>query len=62
MPPWLRAISGLNPLSYEVDGLRALMLRGGQSQSGLGLDYLVLGAVTLVLIVVATRMYPRLTQ
>ena len=27
MPPWLRAISLANPLTYEVDGLRALMLR-----------------------------------
>jgi ABC-2 type transport system permease protein len=62
MPPWLRAISRGNPLSYEVDGLRALMLVAGRSQTGLALDFLVLVAVTAVLIVIATRMYPRLTQ
>lgn len=62
MPMWLRAVSGVNPLSYEVDGLRALMLRGGQSQFGLPLDYLVLGGAIAALVVLATRMYPRLTQ
>jgi ABC-2 type transport system permease protein len=62
MPGWLRAISRANPLSYEVDGLRALMLRGGQSQFGLRLDFLVIGLTIAGLVVIATRMYPRLTQ
>ena len=62
MPPWLRVIARINPLSYEVDGLRDLMLAGGRSQLGLGLDYGVLAAVIVVLVVIATRMYPRLTQ
>ena len=62
MPPWLRAVSRVNPLSYEVDGLRALMLRGGHSQFGLPLDFAVLAAAFAVLVVLATRMYPRLTQ
>ena len=62
MPPWLRLISRINPLSYEVDGLRSLMLAGGHSQFGLVLDYAVLAAAVAVLIVIATRMYPRLTQ
>ncbi len=62
MPPWLRVISRINPLSYEVDGLRSLMLKAGGSQFGLGVDYAVLFAVALVFVVVATWMYPRLTQ
>ena len=62
MPPWLRAISRGNPLSYVVDGLRGLMLTGGQSQFGLGVDYAVLLGVVAALVVVATRMYPRLTE
>jgi ABC-2 type transport system permease protein len=62
MPAWLRAVSRLNPLTYEVDALRALMLKGGTAQFGLGLDYGVLIAVAAALIVIATRMYPRLTQ
>jgi ABC-2 type transport system permease protein len=62
MPPWLRVISRANPLSYEVDALRALMLSGGHAQFGLGLDYGALAAGTVALIAIATRMYPRLTQ
>lgn len=62
MPPWLQAIARLNPLSYEVDGLRALMLVRGVSQFGLGLDYAVLTAVTVALVAIATRLYPRLTE
>ena len=62
MPAWLRVISRINPLSYEVDGLRSLMLAGRVSQFGLALDYGMLTAVTAAFIVLATRMYPRLTQ
>jgi ABC-2 type transport system permease protein len=62
MPPWLRAISKVNPLSYEVDGLRALMLTAGHSQFGLGLDFGVLAGVIVVLVTIATRMYSRLTE
>ncbi|MFI4933585.1 MAG: ABC transporter permease [Caulobacterales bacterium] len=62
MPSWLQAISRANPLSYEVDALRGLMLKGGHPQFGLGVDYGVLAAIIAILIVIATRMYPRLTQ
>jgi ABC-2 type transport system permease protein len=62
MPTWLKAIARGNPLSYEVDALRALMLQGGVSHFGLGVDVIVLVATSLVLTVVATRMYPRLTM
>jgi ABC-2 type transport system permease protein len=62
MPPWLRVISRINPLSYEVDGLRGLMLANANAQFGLALDYGVLAAAVAVLIAIATRMYPRLTE
>lgn len=62
MPAWLRLISRGNPLSYEVDGLRTLMLARGASQFGLAADYGVLALGAAVLVIVATRMYPRLTQ
>jgi ABC-2 type transport system permease protein len=62
MPGWLRAIARTNPLTYEVDGLRAMMLRGASSAFGLRLDFSVLVASFLLLVVVATRMYPRMTQ
>jgi len=62
MPPWLKAIARANPLSYEVDALRALMLVGGSSRFGIGFDCLVLVVVSLVMTVVATKLYPRLTM
>jgi ABC-2 type transport system permease protein len=62
MPAWLKAIARANPLSYEVDALRALMLDGGVSHFGLGVDVIVLVATSLLMTVIATRVYPRLTM
>ena len=62
MPPWLRAIARVNPLSYEVDALRGLMLSGGTSQFGLALDLGALALALALFVVIATRIYPRLTQ
>src|SRR5450759_2129219 len=60
MPAWLRAVSHANPLTYEVDALRALMLTNGTSEYGLLLDFGVLISATTVLIAVAARMYGRM--
>jgi ABC-2 type transport system permease protein len=60
MPPWLRVVARFNPLTYEVDGLRSLMLRGGASVFGLPSDFLVLAAIFAVLVAIAARMYPRM--
>ena len=60
MPPWLRAVSHVNPLTYEVDALRALMLANGTSDYGLPLDFGVLLAATAVLTAIAARMYGRM--
>jgi ABC-2 type transport system permease protein len=58
MPLWLQIIARLNPLSYQVDLLRALML--GQANAGdVAVDFLILIAVTAVLIVIGARVYPR---
>lgn len=62
MPPWLQRISSLNPLTYEVDGLRAVMLRGGQSAFGLVHDLAALLIAAGIVIVIAARMYPRMTE
>jgi len=58
MPSWLHALAVVNPLSYQVDLLRALMVNGGQSVFGIGWDF---GAQILIfagLIAIATRLYP----
>jgi ABC-2 type transport system permease protein len=62
MPGWLKSISLANPLTYQVDALRALMLTGGVSKFGLGVDCLVLVVITSVLVVIAARIYPRMTM
>jgi ABC-2 type transport system permease protein len=61
MPNWLKAISSANPLTYEVDGLRDLMLQGGQTSYGLAVDCAVLLLGTAALVGVAARLYPRMT-
>ena len=58
MPAWLQMISRVNPLTYEVDALRALMLADGASVYGVGLDFLVLILATTLLIYIASRAYP----
>ena len=60
MPGWLRQIAHLNPLTYEVDGLRALMLAGGASSFGLGPDFAVLMAVLVLLVIIGGWIYPRI--
>lgn len=62
MPRWLQVISRGNPLTYEVDALRGLMLVGGASDNGLGVDLLVLLLVTTVLVGLAARLYPNVAR
>jgi ABC-2 type transport system permease protein len=62
MPPWLKIVARVNPLSYEVDALRALMITGGTGAFGLLLDFGVLTATTLILIAIGTRIYPELVR
>ena len=57
MPGWLQALSRVNPLTYEVQGLRELLLGIGSGE--LWLDVLVLVAFFVVLAAAATRLYPR---
>ena len=59
MPAWLQVIARCNPLSYEVDALRDLMLVNGISAFGLGTDFAVLILATTVLVIVGARLYPR---
>ncbi len=60
MPAWLRAVARINPLTYEVDAVRALMLRGGTSSFGVGTDFAVLAVVFAVLVAIAARLYGRM--
>jgi ABC-2 type transport system permease protein len=57
MPLWLQVVSHINPLTYEVDALRALMLSGGMSTYGVPFDLAILLAATAILIILAGRLY-----
>jgi len=62
MPGWLKALAHINPLTYEVDAMRALMVVGGHSLYGIGLDFMVLAATTVALTGLASRLYPNLAH
>jgi ABC-2 type transport system permease protein len=62
MPGWLQVIARVNPLSYEVDALRTLMLAAGAGVTSIGIDFAVLVGVAAALVLLASRLYPRLAQ
>ncbi len=62
MPGWLQAIARSNPLSYEVDALRAMMLAGGAITSGLFVDFAVMLLTAIVLVTIGAYLYPRVAQ
>jgi ABC-2 type transport system permease protein len=58
MPRWLRIVARVNPLTYEVHGMRQLML--GIAVGGtLWIDFLVVGLFFAVAASIAARAYPR---
>ncbi len=57
MPDWLQVVAKVNPLSYMVDGLRALMLPG--STVGAGFDIGVLAIATLLMSMASAWFYPK---
>ncbi len=59
MPSWLRVVSKVNPLSYQVDALRGLLLG---TPSHLGLDYGVLVVAAIAGIIAASSLLARLAR
>ena len=59
MPAWLQFISHGNPLTYQVDALRSMMLAGQTSTYGIGLDFAVLLVATTLLVTICARLYPK---
>ena len=58
-PRWLQAISKVNPLSYEVDALRGLLIG---VPTNLALDVAVLVVAAVAGVVVASALLPRLAK
>jgi len=59
MPGWLQAISKCNPLSYEVDALRGLLIG---TPAHLGLDMTVLVLATVAGVTASAALLPRLAR
>ncbi|TAK87473.1 MAG: hypothetical protein EPO20_03985 [Betaproteobacteria bacterium] len=63
MPRWLQVISHMNPLTYQVDGLRELLLVGAPAAPvGLATDFLVLTGALVVLVIASARIYPNIAR
>ena len=65
MPPWLQVIARVNPLTYEVDALRSLMLATPTvpvTAPALAADFGVLIVITGILIAIGSWVYPKLVQ
>lgn len=58
MPGWLHVVARVNPLTYEVQGLRQMLVGVGGSGE-LWLDFLVVGGFFVVMLAAATRAYPK---
>lgn len=59
MPGWLQVISKINPLSYEVEALRALLIG---TSTDIWLDLGVLAAATVAGIAASSLLLPRLAR
>ncbi|MGO9144877.1 MAG: ABC transporter permease [Desulfomonilia bacterium] len=59
MPHWLQFFSHINPLTYEVDALRALMVSGAVSAYGVGTDVVILLISITLLVGIGAWMYPK---
>ena len=59
MPGWLQAVAKVNPLSYEVDALRGLLLG---TPAHLALDFAVLAGSAVAGILVAASLLDRLAR
>lgn len=58
MPGWLHVLARINPLTYEVQGMRQCLLGVGAGGE-LGLDLLVLAGFLAAMAAAATKAYPR---
>ncbi|HET9258162.1 MAG TPA: ABC transporter permease [Pseudonocardiaceae bacterium] len=59
MPGWLKVFNLINPLGYEVDGLRGLLIG---TPARLGLDFAVLALASAVMIAIASALLGRLVR
>ena len=62
MPDWLKSVAIFNPLTYLVDVLRGSMIVGGVSTFPVITSFGVMGLVFLILLALASKIYPGLAH
>jgi ABC-2 type transport system permease protein len=60
MPKWLQVVSLINPLTYQVDALRNFMITSHATTFGLTMDFAVGIFALIILVMIATRIYPKI--
>lgn len=60
MPKWLQVLSLVNPLTYQVNALRNFMITNDSSVSSLFVDFGVGLFALTILVIIATRTYPKI--
>ena len=58
MPDWLKVVSHLNPLTYVIDALRAMML-GQHAQFGIASDFGILILSSTIFVLIGGALYKR---
>jgi ABC-2 type transport system permease protein len=58
LPTVMGILAKLDPLTYGVDGIRGAMI--GVSHFGIGLDFLVLGILSMVFLAIGARQFSRI--
>ncbi len=63
MPHWLQVLVHFNPLTYQIDGLRAFLLPDlAMSPLGVATDLLVMGLTLAALVAICARTYPNIVR
>lgn len=60
MPSWLKAVATVNPLSYAVEGLRALMITGDLTT--VPFDFLVSFVFVVITIAIASQTFKKIIE
>jgi len=58
LPTAMKTVLTINPLAYGVDGLRGALTGG--SYYGLGIDFLILGGVTILLLILGSYLFSKI--
>jgi len=58
LPKMIGVVASIDPLSYGVDGLRGTLVNG--THFGIGLDFLVLGAITAILLFIGSYLFSKI--